>query len=89
MDSDHLLDLQSVDTPTRLLALAATQLEPATSQYATVKYEDALDWDSFFATLKSLAASEGYRWTRQESYVVEFRSKLKQIIDVDLLIKLD
>lgn len=89
LDPEHLLDLRSVDTPNRLLALAATQLEPATSEYATVKYEDALDWDSFMATLKSLAAREGYRWTRQEFYVVEFRSILKQNIDVDLLFKLD
>ncbi|KIW64995.1 hypothetical protein, variant [Phialophora macrospora] len=89
LEHEHLLDLNSVDTPNRLLALASTELEPATPQYATVKYEDALDWDSLMFTLKSLAAKEGYRWTRQEFYVVEFRSKLKKDVDVELLFKLD
>jgi len=89
LEREHLLDLDSVDTPNRLLALALTELEAATPQYATVRYEEALDWDSLNVTLKSLAAKEGYRWTRHEFYVVEFRSKLKKDIDVDLLFRLD
>ncbi|KIX93099.1 uncharacterized protein Z520_11156 [Fonsecaea multimorphosa CBS 102226] len=89
LEPEHLLDLNSVDTPNRLLALASTQLEPASGNYATVPYEDSFDWSSLMALLKSLAAKEGYRWTRQEFYVVEFRSKLKKNIDVDLLFKLD
>ncbi|OAP64016.1 hypothetical protein AYL99_03243 [Fonsecaea erecta] len=89
LEPEHLLDLNTVDTPNRLLALASTQLEPASGDYATVPYEEAFDWSNFMATLKALAAKEGYRWTRQEFYVVEFRSKLKKNIDVDLLFKLD
>ncbi|ETI26460.1 hypothetical protein G647_03237 [Cladophialophora carrionii CBS 160.54] len=89
LEHEHLLDLDSVDTPNRLLALASTELEPASPHYATVKYEEALDWDSLMFKLKSLAATEGYKWTRREFYVVEFRSKLKKDIDVDLLFKLD
>jgi len=89
IESEHLLDLRSVDTPNRLLALALTQLVPATSDYAVVRYEDAFDWMGLMSALKSLASREGYRWLRQEFYVVEFRSKLKQSIDVDLLFKLD
>lgn len=88
-EQEHCLDLNTVDTPDRLLALASRELEPATPQYATVKYEEALDWDSMMYTLRSLAAKEGYRWTRHEFYVVEFRSKLKKQIDVDLLFRLD
>lgn len=89
LDPEHLLDLNTVDTPNRLLALAATQLEPATADYAIVKYEDAFEWTSFMTDLKSLADRENYRWTRQEFYVVEFRSQLKKNIDVDLLFQLD
>ncbi|OCT48655.1 hypothetical protein CLCR_05122 [Cladophialophora carrionii] len=89
LEHEHLLDLYSVDIPNRLLALASTELEPASPHYATIKYEEALDWDSLMFTLKSLAAKEGYKWTRREFYVVEFRSKLKKDIDVDLLFKLD
>ena len=89
LEHEHLLDLNSVDTPNRLLALALTGLEAATPQYATVGYEKALGWDSLMFTLKSLAAGEGYKWTRHEFYVVEFRSKLKKDIDAELLFRLD
>ena len=88
-EQEHQLDLRTVDTPNRLLALALTQLEPATSEYATVRYEDALDWTALFSYLKALVAKEGYNWQRQDFYVVEFRSKLKLNIDVDLLFTLD
>src|SRR5258708_6748395 len=40
LEQEHLLDLDSVDTPNRLLALALTELEAATPQYATVRYEE-------------------------------------------------
>jgi len=89
LEPEHLLDLRSVDTPNRLLALASVQLAPATGDYATVNYGDALDWISLMSSLKAVAAAEGYRWTRHAFYVVEFRSKLKQNIDNDLLFKLD
>ena len=88
-ETGHLLDLEVLNMPDRLLALASTELEPATAQYATVQYDQALDWISLMATLKLLAAKEGYRWTRHEFYVVEFRSKLKKTIDAELLFKLD
>lgn len=88
-EPEHLLDLRTLDTPNRLLALALTTLTPATTEYATAEYKDAFDWASLMSTLKSLAETEGYRWTRQEFYVVEFRSKLYANIDVDLLFKLD
>lgn len=89
LEPEHLLDLRTLDTPNRLLALALTTLTPATTEYATVKYVDAFDWASLMSSLRSLAKSEGYRWTNQEFYVVEFRSRLKADIDVDLLFKLD
>ncbi|KIV77397.1 hypothetical protein PV11_09194 [Exophiala sideris] len=89
LEPEHLLDLRTLDVPNRLLALALTTLTPATTEYATARYDDAFDWASLMLHLKSLALSEGFRWTQQEFYVVEFRSKLKADIDVDLLFKLD
>jgi hypothetical protein len=88
-EAAHLLDLNTLDAPNRLLALALVELEPATEHYATVKYEEALDWSSLMFTLKSLATREGYKWKRHEFYVVEFRSKLKKTVDADLLFRLD
>jgi hypothetical protein len=89
LEPEHWLDLRTVDVPYQLLALALTKLEPATSDYATVNYEDALDWASVMSHLRINATRKGYRWRRQEFYVVEFRSKLKQKIDNELLFKLD
>jgi len=88
-EPEHLLDLQSLGTPCRLLALALTTLAPATTDYASTKYQDAIDWRSVMSRLRSLAQRDGYTWTRQEFYVVDFRSKLMRDIDVDLLFKLD
>ena len=89
LEREHQLDLRTVDTPFRLLAIALTKLEKATNDYATTKYEDAFKWADLMKHLKDLADREGYHWRRQNFYVVEFRSKLKQEIDNELLFKLD
>lgn len=88
-EHEHQLDLRTVDTPFRLLALALVKLEIATTDYATVSYEDAFKWSQLMSELKALAELEGFQWTRQEFYVVEFRSKLKENIDRPLLFALD
>lgn len=88
-EPEHLLDLQSLGTPCRLLALALTTLAPATAEYAITKYQDAIDWSSVMSRLRSLAHRDDYTWTRHEFYVVDFRSKLMRDIDSDLLFKLD
>jgi hypothetical protein len=89
LEREHQLDLRTVDTPYRLLALALTKLENAGTDYAIVKYEDAFKWLDLMKNLKELADGEGYQWRRHQFYVVEFRSKLKQDIDNNLLFKLD
>ncbi|KIW20885.1 hypothetical protein PV08_01464 [Exophiala spinifera] len=89
LEPEHLLDLESVDTPNRLLALALTALAPATNEYATTTYQDAINWGDVMSRLKSLAEEQGYTWARQEFYVVDFRSKLMEDIDSELLFKLD
>jgi hypothetical protein len=88
-EKEHLLDLMTLDASNRLLALALTALEPATSTYANVKYEEALNWDVVMKLLRSLISRKGYNWQRQRFYVVEFRSKLGEGIDVDRLFQLD
>lgn len=88
-ERQHQLDLQTVDTPFRLLALALVKLDSATPDYATATYDNAFKWSDLFTELKTLAKQHGYRWTRQDFYVVEFRSKLKPNIDRPLLFALD
>lgn len=85
----HLLDLRTLDTPNRLLAVALTTLSPTTQRYAITPYTRAFDWSSLFMRLRDLVNVEGITWARQDFYVVEFRSKLKAGIDNGLLFKLD
>lgn len=78
-----------MDQQCRLLALALTELDAATPRYATVKYEEALNWSSVISKLREIAAAEGLCWRRRDFYVVEFRSKLKPDIDNIRLFQLD
>lgn len=88
-DLEHQLDLSTVDTPNRLLALALTTLEPSTPAYATTKYSETFNWPDVFTTLRTLADAEHFEYPKTEFYVVEFRSKLKEEFDYDLLFSMD
>jgi hypothetical protein len=66
-----------------------THLNVARDEYTTCRYEEAFDWTALLAALNTLAEQLGRRWKRREYYIVEFRSKLKERINVDLLYKLD
>ncbi|OJJ49658.1 hypothetical protein ASPZODRAFT_88998 [Penicilliopsis zonata CBS 506.65] len=82
-DPLHLLDLDRLDTPNRLLAQALTIFTPSRADYATAGYEESFNWDDVFGLLGELALSETYQWRQQAFYVVTFRSTLKG--DADLL----
>lgn len=85
----HLLDLNTLDTQSRLMALALTTLHPKGPNYATNEYEDSLELDDLLVELEKLVRTKAIRWSKQEFYVVEFRSQLKTEIDNDLLFRLD
>ena len=90
LEAGHLLDLNTLDEQSRLLAVALTNLRTKGPDYATQKqYQDSLDLDHVLAELQTLVDSSGLRWVQQDFYVVEFRSKLKPQIDNALLFKLD
>ena len=89
LEQEHLLDLNSLDGQSQLFALALTKLKAATDDYAVVNYEDALDFETLMAELKSLTHRHGVTWTKQDFYVVEFRSQLQESIDNARLFKLD
>jgi hypothetical protein len=88
-DSAHLLDLNTLEPQTRLFALALSQLQPATEDYATVKYEDVFQFKALMTRLKWLAFQEDLKWKQQDFYVVEFRSQLKTCYDNERLSFLD
>jgi hypothetical protein len=86
---EHLLHVDSLETQSRLMALALSSLAPARPDYATAAYEQAFDWDQVIALLAALAREQRITWKQQSFYVVEFRSKLKKDIDNDRLYLLD
>ncbi|KAG8628006.1 hypothetical protein KVT40_003879 [Elsinoe batatas] len=73
----------------RLLSFALTNMAPVRPDYSTAYYMESFNWDVCFAELRKLCAQTGYRWQRQEFYVVIFRSKLKPDADRTRLGELD
>lgn len=88
-DAPHLLDLNTLDTQSRLLALALASFKPVRDDYATAEYLDAFDWAEVFDLLKAYSEAEGHAWTTQTFYVVAFRSRLHPGVDQDRLHALD
>ncbi|RMZ87023.1 hypothetical protein DV736_g5753, partial [Chaetothyriales sp. CBS 134916] len=89
LEQEHLLDLTTLDVHCLLFALSLTCLEAATDDYAIVRYENSLNLDALAAELRRLVDRHRIKWRQRDFYVVEFRSRLKESIDNDLLFKLD
>ncbi len=85
----HLLDLETLDTQSRLLALALSFFKPVRDDYATGEYLESFNWNEVFDLVRTLAGAEGHAWARQSFYVVSFRSKLQPDVDQDYLHTLD
>ncbi|KAJ6103004.1 hypothetical protein N7486_005431 [Penicillium sp. IBT 16267x] len=85
----HLLDLNSLDTQSRLLSLALTYFTPIRDDYAIAEYLDSFNWAEVFDLLKLFSDAEGHTWTKQTFYVVSFRSTLQSGVDNDHLHDLD
>jgi hypothetical protein len=88
-DELHLLDLKRLDTPNQLLAKAMTILTPIREDYATAPYLESFNWHEVVDFLRDLAAAENHQWTKQQFYVVTFRSQLYPDIDLARLHDLD
>jgi hypothetical protein len=89
LDPDHRLDLDTLDSQSRLFALALTKLRAQNTEYATAKYEEGLNLNEVVEELKMLSVEASTHWQEQDFYVVEFRSQLKAQIDNALLFRLD
>ncbi|KAK5106146.1 hypothetical protein LTS08_000263 [Lithohypha guttulata] len=88
-EPSHQLNLTTLDLQNQLLAQTLALLSTATPNYATTPYHKALNWPIVFNKLKHLCSEQNHNWTKTEFYAVEFRSKLKEGIDDDLLFRLD
>lgn len=89
LETEHQLDLSTVNTTNRIFAQALTILEPTTPEYATTAYSETFNWPEVFIAVRNLASAESFEFPRTEFYVVEFRSQLRETIDNHRLFKLD
>lgn len=85
----HLLDLETLDTQSRLLSMALASFIPIRNDYATAEYLDSFNWQEVFDLVKTFSDAEGHTWTKQSFYVVAFRSRLQPGVDQDHLHALD
>ncbi|BCR97470.1 uncharacterized protein AKAW2_30789S [Aspergillus luchuensis] len=88
----HLLDLQTLNPASQLLAKALTLFHPIRPDYATAPYTESFNWDSVFGFLRKQAKSDGYTWGKRHEnlfYVVVFRSTLTADADGEKLHVLD
>jgi hypothetical protein len=88
-EDSNLTDLEPLDLQSQLFALALMSMRNTDEHYRDSSYEEALNWTEVKAKLQELAKDVGIEWKAQTFYVVEFRSTLKDNIDVPLLYRLD
>ncbi|KAF2873570.1 hypothetical protein BDV95DRAFT_592917 [Massariosphaeria phaeospora] len=85
----HYLDLEDLDTANLIFSKALTALKAVRSDYATAPYTEALNLNTVVQLVGDFAKEEGFEWKEHGFYVVIFRSKLKEIVDSELLYALD
>lgn len=85
----HLLDLRALEESPRLLAKALTVLQSVREDYATAPYHLSFNWDAVIEQLKSLLEISKSPWTRQQFYIVVFRSQVPPTTDRIHLGRLD
>lgn len=76
-EQDHLLDLNALTKPHRIMAQALTLMQPLSEQYATTAYKEAFNWQDVVEKLQKLSEAEGadYIFPETSFYVIVFRSK--------------
>lgn len=83
------LNLQELELPYRLFALALTQFNNIRPDYATAPYVESFNLPFVFSVLRRLCERHGIHWQRTEFYLVIFRSQLLRTADRVRLGELD
>ncbi|KAF2484612.1 hypothetical protein BDY17DRAFT_296000 [Neohortaea acidophila] len=83
------LNLQELELPYRLFALALTQFNNIRPDYATAPYVESFNLPFVFSVLRRLCERHGIHWQRTEFYLVIFRSQLHRTADRVRLGELD
>lgn len=77
-EQEHLLDLNALTKPHRIMAQALTGMQPLSGQYATMAYKEAFNWEDVVDKVRELSEAEGagYVFPEMSFYVIVFRSKV-------------
>lgn len=77
-EQNHLLDLNSLTKPHKIMAQALTVMQPLSGQYATTAYKEAFNWEDVVDKLRELseAGGTGYVFPETSFYVIVFRSRV-------------
>ena len=76
IEQEHLLDLESVDAESGLLAEALSLMRNTRADYATAPYAESFNWDEVMAELEAVTQRRGHRWREASFFVVAFRSRI-------------
>lgn len=89
---DHLLDLETYDPQTQLIARALAVFDKTRSDYATAPYPESFNFARVIEELKRLAAlpaNSALEWKKSAYFVVAFRSQIPPTTDYGDLSSLD
>jgi hypothetical protein len=89
VDTEHLLDLESLDNENALISLALARLQPVRENYATAPYTESFNWPEVLNELKQLVDKSGRPFKETSFYIVAFRSQIKPSTDYSHLGELD
>ena len=76
LEREHLLDLDTVDEESGLLAEALMLMRNTREDYPTAPYAESFNWDEIMSELVALTRQRDYRWKEKSFFVVAFRSRI-------------
>ncbi|EPE10548.1 hypothetical protein F503_05643 [Ophiostoma piceae UAMH 11346] len=86
---DHLLDLETLDPQTQLVARALAVFDKTRSDYATAPYTESFNFSTVIGELRRLTSTTGLDWKKSSYFVVAFRSQIPPTTDYGDLSSLD
>ncbi|KAK7741873.1 hypothetical protein SLS53_004940 [Cytospora paraplurivora] len=89
LGKEHLLDLETLDSETGILAEALTNMRCLREDYATAPYLETFNWGEIVDRVRELANARKHHWRDKSFYIVAFRSRYVPGIDHSHLGDLD
>lgn len=89
VDEEHLLDLETLDSESGILAEALVDMKCLREDYATAPYLETFNWGEVVGRVRELANARKHYWRDKSFYIVAFRSRYVPGIDHSHLGDLD